>query len=179
MFKSIRTTSQERVFWGILGALFLSMLGAAVLPILWNNLMGATLGGILSAFGAVYGYEKFGEKLTVKGLVISIVISVIVLIAAWHIGLSLDVYRVYKEFYASGDVNFEITFGQALANPYEFFDIFAATGRYITILLYSVYICLFASGCLVVEFRNEMKKIKLIAKEQVQMNSNEAQITDD
>lgn len=173
MFKSVRSDQQESVFFGVLGSLLFSLLGASLIVVCWKMNVAITLGGPISVWGAVFAYYKFGGKLTRKGMVISIVFSSIDLIVAWHLGLVLDIYRAYSKGYALGMVDFKLTFAEALANPYAFFD--SEMGlAYIMILSFTIAFYVTTCWYLVAMFKEEVEKVKKVAEQQSDLNDDES-----
>ena len=49
-----------------------------------------------------------------KGIVIGVIFSLLTLVLAWYLCIATDVFNVYKEWYAMGEIDYQITFGEAL-----------------------------------------------------------------
>ena len=91
---------QEKVLAGIVGAFLFSLAGGVIC--------------------AIKGYAVFGKRESLLGIIISTVIAFLVIVIAWYICLSYDVYLVYQDWYANGEVEFSLTFFESVANAHLF-----------------------------------------------------------
>jgi hypothetical protein len=80
----------------------------------------AGISGLVGVVCAVKGYALFAKNESVKGVVIAIVCAVAVQVIAWYLCLSFDVYNVYQDWYANGEVDFTPTFAESVRNAYVF-----------------------------------------------------------
>ena len=71
---------------------------------------------------AIKGYTIFGKRESTKGIIISTVIAFIVLVLAWYLCLSYDVYDAYQLWYEEGHVDFTLTFFESVANAHLFLE---------------------------------------------------------
>lgn len=100
---------------GIVGAFLGSLIGV----VLW--VIAAQLGYIVAVVGLVFavcaikGYEKFGGKLNVGGIVIAILIAVAMLYLAENISLAVEIYNHYK-------ADYDISFFDAFSSIPEFME---------------------------------------------------------
>lgn len=113
---------KENVLAGIVGALLFSLAGGALWVVLYQFGYLAGISGLVGVVCAAKGYKIFAKKESLKGIIISIILAVIVMISAWYLCLSLDLYNLYQDWYANGEVNFTITFGQAVKDVYLLFE---------------------------------------------------------
>ncbi len=108
------TEVSENVLAGIVGAFLFSLVGAAVYFIL--NLFGyiASISGLIGAVCAVKGYAVFAKKESKKGIIIAAVVSILVMVIAWYLSFSYDIYASYKEWFELGEVDFTLTFVESV-----------------------------------------------------------------
>ncbi|HEX3037618.1 MAG TPA: hypothetical protein VHO94_01320 [Oscillospiraceae bacterium] len=88
---------------GIVGALLGSLIGVVLWVIVYQVGYIAGLVGLVLAVCTIKGYEKFGGKLNVGGIVISMIIAVGMLFLAENICVALEIYNQFKVEY---DINF-------------------------------------------------------------------------
>lgn len=95
MLQQANTASQTSVNYplGILGAILGGLVGA----VLWIifSLMGKVViaAGLVAGFLGVLLFEKFGKKLTLPGVFISLGISLVMLLIGMYIALGVDIYN--------------------------------------------------------------------------------------
>ncbi|MBQ2668968.1 MAG: hypothetical protein IJF56_10115 [Clostridia bacterium] len=116
----IKKQAKENVLAGIIGALLFSLAGGALWFILYQVGFLAGISGLVAVICSIKGYALFSKKESLNGVVISIVIAVLMMVLAWYLCLSLDVYRAYQEWYAAGEVDYTITFWEAIRGAYLF-----------------------------------------------------------
>ena len=112
--------NEENVLFGIVGALLFALAGGALYFVLYQIGILASISGLVCVICAIKGYSFFSKRESLRGVVISILIAILVLTAAWYFCLSYDVYRAYQEWYASGDVDFTLTFFESVSCAYLF-----------------------------------------------------------
>ncbi len=105
--------SKENVFLGIIGAFIGSLCGAILWYILYQMGVLAALSGAVGTFAAIYGYIILSKDCTKKGIVIAIIFSLLALVFAWYFCIATDIFNVYKEYYALGQIDQKLTFGEA------------------------------------------------------------------
>lgn len=113
---------QENVLAGIVGAFLFSLAGGVLWFVLWQVGYVAALSGIVGVICAIKGYSVFSKRETIKGVIISVIISIIVIVIAWYVCLSYDVFLAHKEWFANGEIDFEITFFDALRSAYFYLE---------------------------------------------------------
>ena len=101
---------QENVLAGTVGAFLFALVGGVVWFLLYQLGVLAAISGIVAVICAIRGYSFFSKKESLKGIVISVIMSIIVILIAWYACLSMDIYTVYQEWYAEGEVDFTLTF---------------------------------------------------------------------
>ncbi len=111
---------EENILAGIVGALLFSLVGGIVWFLLYQIGFIAAISGIIGVVCAIKGYAIFGKRESVKGVIISTVIAFLVIVIAWYLCLSYDVYRAYQEWYANGEVDFTLTFFESISNAHIF-----------------------------------------------------------
>ena len=112
---------EENILAGIVGAFLFSLVGGIIWFVLYQVGFLAAISGIIGVVCAIKGYAIFGKRETVKGVIISTVIAFLVIVLAWYLCLSYDVYLAYQDWYANGEVDFTLTFFESVANAYVFF----------------------------------------------------------
>jgi len=90
---------KSNVAAGIVGALLGSLIGVALWVIVYQLGYIAGIVGFVMAVCCMKGYEKFGGKMNVAGMVISLVIAVGMLYFAENIAVALEIYNAYKGDY--------------------------------------------------------------------------------
>ncbi len=111
---------EENILAGIVGALLFSLAGGIVWFVLYQVGFLAAISGIIGVVCAIKGYAIFGKRESTKGVIISTVIAFLVIVLAWYLCLSYDVYLAYQDWYAAGEVDFTITFFEAVSNAHLF-----------------------------------------------------------
>ena len=109
---------EENVLAGIVGALLFSLAGGIVWFLLYQIGYLAAISGIIGVVCAIKGYAIFGKRESVKGIIISTVLAFLVLVAAWYLCLSYDVYKTYQDLFANGEVDFTLTFAESVREVY-------------------------------------------------------------
>ncbi len=112
--------TKENVLAGTIGALLFSLAGGALWFVLYQVGFLAGISGLVAVICAIKGYSLFAKKESLKGVVIAIVSAIFIMVLAWYLCLSLDVYNAYQEWYASGDVDYTITYWEAIRGAYLF-----------------------------------------------------------
>lgn len=114
------TDVKENVLAGIVGAFLFSLVGGVLWYVLYQVGFMAGISGFVGVVCALKGYEFFAKKESRKGVIISVLVSIFVMIIAWYLCLATDVYKAYQEWYANGDIDYTITFVEAVRGAYIF-----------------------------------------------------------
>jgi len=90
------------IITGIVGALLGSLLGVVLWVIVYQVGYIAGIVGLVLAVCTIKGYEKFGGKLNIGGIIISMVIAVGMLFLAENIAIAIEIYNELKSEYDIG-----------------------------------------------------------------------------
>ena len=132
---------RENVVAGAVGALLFSLVGGIVWFLLWQVGFIAGISGAIGVICAIKGYTVFGKKESIKGVVISIIATLIVMVIAWYLCLSMDVFNAYKDWQAEGLIGYTLTFSESVQNAYIFLEDPEISGVYIKNLLFGLVFC--------------------------------------
>lgn len=110
----------ENVLAGIVGAFLFSLVGGVLWFVLYQFGYLAAISGIVGVVCAIKGYSIFSKKESIKGIIISVIIAVIVIVLAWYLCIAYDVFVVYGDWYEAGDIDFKLTFSEALHAGFEY-----------------------------------------------------------
>lgn len=170
MFKVMNDNpnAQENVFAGIVGAFLFSLAGGVVWFLLWQVGYVAAISGIVGVVCAIKGYSVFGKKESIKGVIISVIITIAVMVLAWYLCLSLDVYNAYKDWYAEGFVDFTISFGEAVRNAHLFLEEPEISGEYVSSLAMGLVFCVIGGVGYVI---SSIKRVKVAKESAKPMNA--------
>lgn len=119
--KNTSVLNEENVLAGAVGAFLFSLVGGVLWFVLYQFGYLASLSGLIGVVCAIKGYSVFAKAKqdSKKGIVISTIITFIVLIIAWYMCISYDIYNLYKDAFASGETNFTLSFFEAVRiTPY-------------------------------------------------------------
>lgn len=114
------TEQRENLVAGIAGAFLFSFAGAAVYFLLYLFGYIAGLSGLVGAVCAIKGYSIFAKKESIKGVVIASVISLLVMVLAWYFCISYAIYDEYQSALANGEIDFTVSFMEAVRVTPEF-----------------------------------------------------------
>ena len=120
---SIKT--KENVLAGAVGAFLFSLVGGVLWFVLWQIGILAAISGLVGVICAVKGYTFFAktDRESKACLILSVIIAMLVLAVAWYACVAYDIYLAYQEWFAAGEVDFTLTFFEAVnAVPYFFQD---------------------------------------------------------
>lgn len=120
MSNSIEIPEKENVIAGTVGALLFALAGGVLWFILYQVGFLAGISGIVAVVCAIKGYSLFAKKESLKGVIIAVVAAIIVIALAWYMCLSMDVYKAYQEWYATGVVDYTVSFWEAVRGAYLF-----------------------------------------------------------
>lgn len=111
---------EENVLFGTVGAFLFSLVGGVLYYILYQFGFIAGISGLAGVVCAIKGYSFFSKKESLRGVVISVICAAVVLIIAWYLCLTNDVYLAYQEWYAAGEIDFTLTFFESAQIAYLF-----------------------------------------------------------
>lgn len=97
----------SNVVTGIIGALLGSLVGVALWVGIYKLGYIAGIAGAIMIVSAMFGYEKLGGNLDLKGIIISVVICIGMIYISERICISMQLYEEFKDLkYYFGDVSF-------------------------------------------------------------------------
>jgi len=105
---------KENVLLGVLGAFLFALAGGALWFVLYLVGFIAALSGLVGVICAIKGYSLFAKKESVKGIVIAVVMTLLVIVIAWYFCLSYDAYIAHQQWFEEGEIDYTITFLDAL-----------------------------------------------------------------
>lgn len=151
---------KENYLAGTLGALLFALAGGIVWFLLYQIGYLAGISGLVGVLCAIYGYKLFAKGQSLTGIIIAIVAAILVMVLAWYFCLAKDVYDVYQEWYANGDVDFTLTFGEAVMNAHLFLQDGEILGAYLKDLGIGLLLCIVGGFRYVVSALQELKADK-------------------
>ena len=113
---------KENVLAGLVGALLFALAGGELWFLLYQVGFMAGISGLVGVICAIKGYSVFAKRESLKGIILAIIAAVVVMVIAWYMCLSLDVFRAYQDWYEAGEVDYTITFGEAVGGAYLFLE---------------------------------------------------------
>jgi hypothetical protein len=116
---------QENTLAGVVGAFLFALVGGILWFVLYQIGYLAAVSGLVGVICAVKGYTFFAKTKneSTKCLVISTIMTAIVLIISWYFCVAYDIYYVYNEAFAAGEIDFTYTFFEAVqVVPYMFLE---------------------------------------------------------
>lgn len=111
---------EENILAGIVGAFLFSLAGGIIWFLLYQIGFLAAISGIIGVICAIKGYAVFGKRESVRGIILSTATAFIVIVIAWYICLSYDVYLAYQDWFAAGEVDYTVTFFESVSGAYLF-----------------------------------------------------------
>ena len=114
----VTVQNDENILAGIVGAVLFSLAGGILWFLLYQVGFLAGISGLVGVICAIKGYTIFSKKESLRGIIIAIVSAVVVMIIAWYLCLAYDVFNAYKDWYANGEIDFTITFSEAVKGAY-------------------------------------------------------------
>lgn len=150
---------KENVLAGIVGAFLFSLAGAVIYFLL--NMIGyvASISGLVGAVCAVKGYAIFSKKESKKGIVIATIVSLLVMVFAWYLCVGYDIYDAYKMGFEMGEIDFTITFLDAVRAIPVFLEDAEIAGTCYRNLALGMFFCLLGCASFVInKFRNANQK---------------------
>ncbi len=120
MQKEVKKINDENVVAGSVGAFLFALVGGVIWYVLYQVGFLAGISGLIAVIAAVKGYTVFSKKESLKGVIISVIMAIVVMIIAWYLCLASDVYSAYQEWYKNGEIDFTITFFEAVRGAYVY-----------------------------------------------------------
>ena len=151
---------KENYLLGALGALLFALSGGIIWFLLYQVGYLAGISGLIGVICAIKGYKLFAKKESLAGVIISVVAAILVMIVAAYFCLSMDVYQAYQEWYANGEVNFTITFTEAVMNAHLFLQDGEILGAYLKDLGIGLLLCVIGASRFVANAMQEVKAQK-------------------
>lgn len=166
---------RENVVAGIVGAFIFSLAGGVVWFVLYLLGFVAGISGLIGAVCAVKGYTIFAKKESVKGVVIAVVMALLVMVLAWYFCLAYDICEVHKYWYENGEIDYTITFAEAMQiSPLYLAD--AEIGPlYLKDLGIGLLFCVIGGGSFVV---NKIKSVRATQNAPATVEGSETDTTD-
>lgn len=137
---------QENVLAGIVGAFLFSLVGGLMWFLLYLIGFVASISGLVGVVCAIKGYSVFSKKESTKGIIIAVVVTLLVMVLAWYLCLSFDVYQAYQDWYAAGEVDFTLTFGESVQCAHLFLEEPEIAASYFADLAMGLVFCAIGGG---------------------------------
>ena len=115
---------KENVLAGVVGAFLFSLVGGILWFVLYQIGYLASISGLVGVICAVKGYTFFAKvkEESKKCLVFSVMLTIVVLAISWYFCVAYDIYLVYQEWFAAGEVDFTLTFFESVRAVSFFFE---------------------------------------------------------
>ena len=110
----VAENTKENVVAGIVGAFLFALVGGVLWFVIYLLGFIAGISGLVGAVCAIKGYSVFAKKESTKGIVISVIIALLVIVIAWYFCLAYDVYDAHKMWYEAGDIDYMISYFEAV-----------------------------------------------------------------
>ena len=159
--KNQQTDVKENVVAGIVGAFLFSLVGGVLWFLIYMFGFIAGISGLIGAVCAIKGYSIFAKKESIKGIIISVIISLLVIALAWYFCLAYDVYDVYNEWFEAGEIDFSISFFDAVRGAHIFLTDPEIGPAYFGDLAIGIILCIVGAGSYVI---NRIRSTKNGAK---------------
>ena len=160
------TTANENVLAGVVGAFLFSLVGGILWFVLYQIGYVASVSGLVGVVCAVKGYTFFAKTKdeSKKCLIISVISAVIILVISWYFCVAYDIYLAYQDWFAAGEVDFTVTFFEAVRLIPYFFEDTELLVAYLKDLGLGV---LFAGIGVLFYLKQREKKMKKLAAEKI------------
>ncbi len=156
---------RENVLAGTVGAILFSLAGGILWFLLYQVGFMAGLSGLVGVICAIKGYSIFAKKESVKGIVIAILCAVAVMVLAWYLCLSLDVYKAHQDWYANGEIDYTIGFAEAVSGAYMYLTEADIALAYFKDLGIGLLLCVVGAYRFVIDAVRRVKQEKKLAEE--------------
>jgi len=104
---------KNNIVGGIVGGILGALIGCIIWIIISQLGYLSAIGGLAIAICNIKGYELFGGKLNLTGIIITSVITLLAVYGAQHISLGFEIYNAYKASY-------DVTIFEAIKSVPEF-----------------------------------------------------------
>ena len=101
---------RENILFGIIGAFLFSLVGGVLYYVLYQIGFFASISGVVGIVCAIKGYTFFSGAESKRGIVVSVITTVVVIMIAWYMCVSGDVYQAYQGWFEAGDVDYAPTY---------------------------------------------------------------------
>jgi hypothetical protein len=112
----------ENKIAGLCGALLFALGGGIIYFLLYQLGYISSISGLVGAVLAMKGYALFSKKESMFGVITSAVLALLVLAAAWYLCLAKDVYEAFQEWFAAGEIDYTVSFGEAVQGAHLFLE---------------------------------------------------------
>lgn len=126
---------------GTVGAFLFALAGGLAFYLLYQVGKLAAISGIIGVSCALVGYRLFAKRESRYGTVIAVVMAALVIVLAWYLCLAQDVYEAYKEWYESGDIEYQVGYATAVRYAYRFLEEPDIARGYLTDLVIGLLLC--------------------------------------
>ena len=133
--------SDENKVAGTVGAFLFALVGGLAFYLLYQVGKLAAISGIIGVSCALVGYRLFAKRESRYGTVIAVVMAALVIVLAWYLCLAQDVYEAYKEWYESGDIDYQVGYFTAVRYAYRFLEEPDIARGYLTDLVIGLLLC--------------------------------------
>ena len=113
---------RENVVAGIVGAFLFSLVGGILTFVLYQVGFVAAISGAVGVVCAIKGYAIFAKKESLKGVIIASLIAVLVIVLAWYLSLSFELFKVCQEWYETGEIEYAVTFAESVQGLIYYFE---------------------------------------------------------
>lgn len=137
---------KENVLAGTVGAVLCALVGGLLWFLLYQIDILAGISGLVGVICAIKGYAFFAKGESLKGVIIAVLAAVLVMVLAWYMCLSLDVYNAYQDWFAAGEVDFTVTFPEAVRGAYMFLEETEIALAYFKDLAIGLLLCVIGAG---------------------------------
>lgn len=169
------TEMKENVLAGAVGAFLFSLVGGILWFVLYQIGYLAAISGLVGVICAVKGYTFFAKTKTESKicLILSVIIAIAVLAISWYLCVGYDIYLVYQDWYAAGEVDFTLTYFESV----RAIPVFFADGEILIAYLKDLgFGLLFAILGVVSYLSSREKKMKRLAAEEAEKAAKEAEL---
>lgn len=137
----VSSPPDENKVAGTVGAFLFALVGGLAFYLLYQVGRLAAISGIIGVSCALVGYRLFAKRESRYGTIIAVVMAALVIVLAWYLCLAQDVYAAYKEWYESGDIDYQVGYFTAVRYAYRFLEEPDIARGYLTDLVIGLLLC--------------------------------------
>lgn len=137
----VQLPPDENKIAGTVGAFLFALVGGLAFYLLYQVGKLAAISGIIGVSCALVGYRLFAKRESRYGTVIAVVMAALVIVLAWYLCLAQDVYEAYKEWYESGDIDYQVGYFTAVRYAYRFLEEPDIARGYLADLIIGLLLC--------------------------------------